>query len=81
MCAQEWCVNDTNIVKGMAGNQELFMRTDVDGEKLFLCLKVVVAAIGPPNIVTVWCIYCSTQNTHFLPWGINKVYSILFYPI
>lgn len=54
------------------------MRTVVDGKKLFLCLKVCVAATGPPNIVTVLCIYCSSNSTHTPPWGINKVYSILF---
>lgn len=57
-------------------------RADVDGKKLFLCLKVLVAAIGPPNIVTVLCIYCSSNSAHS-PLGVSikflLFYFILFY--
>lgn len=79
MCVQKQCVNET-LSNGWRGNRELFMRTDVDGKKLFLCLKVFVAAIGPPNIVTVWCIYCSSNNTPIAPplLGVSIKF-ILFY--
>lgn len=55
------------LSNGRWGNRESLMWTGAD-ERSCSC-------------VTVLCICCSCDNTHFPPREMNKVYSILFYPI